>query len=79
MPRNLAGRILEAAGIAEPPPQGHPEGMPSGPTFQTRRGINIKRQGSLCCRSTAPWGSAGHGSSAVVGVGVLSHTHRGTQ
>jgi hypothetical protein len=34
--------------------------------------INIKRQGSLCCRSTAPWGSAGHGSSAVVGVGVLS-------
>ena len=21
--------------------------------------INIKRQGPLCCRSTAPWGSAG--------------------
>ena len=52
MPRNLAGRILEAAGIAEPPPQGHPEGVPSGPTFQTRRGI------AVAAASVSYWGVA---------------------
>ena len=52
MPRNLAGRILEAAGNAEAPPQGHPEGVPSGPTFQTRRGI------AVAAASVSYWGVA---------------------
>ena len=45
MPRSLVGRILVAAAIAEPPLQGHPEGVPSGPTSQTRRPCGVGLQG----------------------------------
>ena len=52
MPRSLVGRILVAAAIAEPPLQGHPEGVPSGPTSQTRQGI------AVATASASSWESA---------------------
>ena len=38
--------------IAEPPLQGHPGGVPSGPTSQARRGI------AVAAASVSSWGSA---------------------
>jgi hypothetical protein len=52
MPRSLVERILVAAAIAEPRLQGHPEGVPSGPTSQTRQGI------AVATASASSWESA---------------------
>jgi hypothetical protein len=51
MPRSLAGRILEAAGIAEPPLRGHPGGVPFGRISKAGRGI------AVTVASGSSWGS----------------------
>ena len=73
MPRNLVGRIQEAAGIAEPPLRGHPWGVTSGRSSKAGHVRDAAER--IWGGSSKPWRGSPVAAASVSFWGIALHIH----